>query len=100
LAQDQLHLKGKVNGIYVINHRKAVITDGEGFDKRKSRDTLLLSAVQYKSSAKILKSTFFVLMEPTMNQLEVVIRRYNINAVSGIIPADQRTYTVAERKCN
>jgi hypothetical protein len=59
LAQDQLHLKGKVNGIYVINHRKAVITDGEGFDKRKSRDTLLLSAVQYKSSAKDFENRLF-----------------------------------------
>jgi hypothetical protein len=34
-----------------------------------------------------------------MNQLdEVVIRRYNINAVSlGIIPANQKSYTPAER---
>ena len=111
-------LKGKVNagrfnvnGIYVINlsTEKAVITDGEGYFWINGRagDTLLLSAVQYKSRRVVLTSKdfenrlFFVLMEPTMNQLdEVVIRRYNnINAVSlGIIPADQRTYTVAERK--
>jgi hypothetical protein len=73
-------------------------------DKRK--DTLLLSAVQYKSrrvvlTSKILKIDFFCKMESTMNQLdEVVIRRYNnINAVSlGIIPANQRTYTASRAK--
>jgi hypothetical protein len=111
-------LKGKVNaagvnvdGVYVINlaNEKAVITDVEGYFGINGRagDTLLLSAVQYKSRRLVLTSEdfenrlFFVKMEPNMNQLdEVVIRRYNnINAVSlGIIPADQKTYTEAERK--
>jgi hypothetical protein len=111
-------LKGKVNadefnvdGIYVINltTEKAVITDYEGYFGIDGRagDTLLLSAVQYKSRRVVLTSEdfenrlFFVKMEPTMNQLdEVVIRRYNnINAVSsGVISANQKSYTPAERK--
>jgi hypothetical protein len=111
-------LKGKVNadgfnvdGIYVINlsTEKAVITDSEGYFAIDGRagDTLLLSSVQYKSRRVVLTSEnfenrlFFVKMEPIMNQLdEVVIRRYNnINAVSlGIIPANQKSYTAAERK--
>jgi hypothetical protein len=110
--------KGKVNadgfnvdGIYVINltTEKAVITDAEGYFGINGRvgDTLLLSAVQYKNRRLVLTSEgfenrlFFVQMEPTMNQLdEVVIRRYNnIKAVSvGIISANQKSYTPAERK--
>jgi hypothetical protein len=63
--------------------------------------------VQYKNRRLVLTSEgfenrlFFVQMEPTMNQLdEVVIKRYsNINAVSvGIISANQKSYTPAERK--
>ena len=111
-------LKGKVNadgnnveGIYVINLRseKAVITDSDGyFDaKAKPGDTLLFSAIQYKSVKIVLKeedfneTLLFVKMRPVMNELqEVVIKRYNtINAVAlGIVPANQKKYTVAERR--
>ncbi|SDZ92733.1 hypothetical protein SAMN05443667_101323 [Flavobacterium gillisiae] len=120
LAQESVstELKGKINadgfnvdGIYVINltTEKAVITDDEGYFviDGVTGDTLLFSAVQYKSRRIVLtsgdfgKGLFFVKMEPIMNQLdEIVIRRYdNINAVSlGIIPANQKAYTPAERK--
>lgn len=111
-------LKGRVNadgynveGIYVINLRteKAVITDIDGYFNAlaKPGDTLLFSAIQYKGVKIVLKyddfnkTLLFVKMRPVMNELqEVVIKRYNnINAVAlGIIPADQKKYTVAERR--
>lgn len=120
LAQGSVssELKGKINGdtynldgVYVINltTKKAVITDGEGYFVLHgvAGDTLSFSGVQYKSRRVVLTSEdfenrlFFVKMESIMNQLdEVVIRRYdNINAVSlGVISANQKSYTPAERK--
>jgi hypothetical protein len=111
-------LKGKINadgfavdGIYVINltTEKAIITAGGGYFliDGVAGDTLLFSAGQHKSRRIVLtaqdfeKGLFFVKMEPVMNQLdEVVVRRYrNINAVSlRIVPANQKSYTAAERK--
>jgi hypothetical protein len=111
-------LKGKINadgfavdGIYVINltTEKAIITAGGGYFliDAVAGDTLLFSAGQHKSRRIVLtaqdfeKGLFFVKMKPVMNQLdEVVVRRYrNINAVSlRIVPANQKSYTAAERK--
>jgi hypothetical protein len=100
-----------VDGIYVINltTEKAIITAGGGYFliDAVAGDTLLFSAGQHKSRRIVLtaqdfeKGLFFVKMEPVMNQLdEVVVRRYrNINAVSlRIVPANQKSYTAAERK--
>jgi hypothetical protein len=100
-----------VDGIYVINltTEKAIITAGGGYFliDGVAGDTLLFSAGQHKSRRIVLtaqdfeKGLFFVKMEPVMNQLdEVVVRRYrNINAVSlRIVPANQKSYTAAERK--
>lgn len=109
---------GKVNadmtnleGIYVINLKteKASITDKEGYFSIEAAvgDTLLLSAVQFKSTKVALSpdnvqgSLFFVKMNPIMNELkEVIVRRYpNISAEAlGIIPYGQKKYTPAERK--
>lgn len=98
-------------GFYVINLKteQAEITDEGGYFSIPAvvGDTLLFSASQFKGIRVVLNSDdfgeklFSVQMEPIMNQLnEVVIKRYNnINAVSlGIIPENQRSYTVAERK--
>jgi hypothetical protein len=109
---------GKVNadmsnleGIYVINLKteNATITDKEGYFSIKgvAGDTLLLSAVQFKSTKFVLtaenlqNNLFFVKMRPIMNELkEVIVRRYpNISAEAlGIIPYGQKKYTPAERK--
>lgn len=120
LAQEALpvEIKGKVladfgdlEGIYVINLKteKTVITDKEGdFSIRAAvGDTLLFSSVQFKENRLVLAVNNFydnelvVRMTPKIHQLnEVVVRRYgNINAVSlGIIKANQKSYTPAERK--
>ncbi len=109
---------GKVNadmtnleGIYVINLKteNASITDNQGYFSIKASvgDTLLLSAVQFKSTKVALtqehvqSTLFFVKMKPIMNELkEVVVRRYpNISAEAlGIIPNGIKKYTPAERK--
>lgn len=120
LAQEALpvEIKGKVladfgdlDGIYVINLKteKTVITDKEGVFLVPAAvgDTLLFSSVQFKEIRLVLAvknfydNDFSVRMTPKIHQLnEVVVRRYgNINAVSlGIIPANQKSYTPAERK--
>ena len=100
-----------VEGIYVINLKteEAAITDDQGNFAITAHlgETLLFSGGQYKSVRILLTDTSFqngilqVKMTPIMNELnEVVIKRYNsINAVSlGIIPANQISYTAAERK--
>lgn len=109
---------GKVNtdmtnleGIYVINLKteNASITDNQGYFSIKASvgDTLLLSAVQFKSTKVALTpehlqtNVFFVKMKPIMNELkEVIVRRYpNISAEAlRIIPYGQKKYTQAERK--
>lgn len=120
VAQERLpqELNGKVNadnfnleGIYVINLRneKAVITDLDGYFSAKANpgDTLLFSAIQFKGLKIVLKEEdfksglLFIKMQPVMNELqEVIIKRYSsINAVAlGIVPANQKKYTVAERR--
>ncbi|MBE0392800.1 carboxypeptidase-like regulatory domain-containing protein [Flavobacterium sp. PL002] len=100
-----------VGGVYVINTNteEATITneDGDFTIKAALGETLLFSAMQYKSVRVVLTDEAFsngllyVKMNPIMNQLnEVIIRTYNnINAVAlGIVPAGQRTYTPAERR--
>jgi hypothetical protein len=100
-----------LEGIYVINLKteNASITDKEGCFSIKgvAGDTLLLSAVQFKSTKFVLtpenlqSNLFFVKMRPIMNELkEVIVRRYsNISAEAlGIIPYGQKKYTPAERK--
>ena len=100
-----------LEGIYVINLKteNASITDKEGYFSIKgvAGDTLLLSAVQFKSTKFVLtpenlqNNLFFVKMRPIMNELkEVIVRRYpNISAEAlGIIPYGQKKYTPAERK--
>jgi hypothetical protein len=100
-----------LEGIYVINLKteNASITDNEGYFSIKGvvGDTLLLSAVQFKSTKFVLtaenlqSNLFFVKMRPIMNELkEVIVRRYpNISAEAlGIIPYGQKKYTPAERK--
>lgn len=102
---------GDLDGIYVINLKteKTVITDKEGVFLVPSAvgDTLLFSSVQFKEIRLVLAVKNFydneilVRLTPKIHQLsEVVVRRYgNINAVSlGIIPANQKSYTPAERK--
>ena len=100
-----------LEGIYVINLKteNASITDSQGYFSIKASvgDTLLLSAVQFKSIKVILtqehvqSTVFFVKMKPIMNELkEVIVRRYpNISAEAlGIIPYVIKKYTPAERK--
>ena len=99
-----------LEGIYVINLKteNASITDSQGYFSIKASvgDTLLLSAVQFKSIKVILtqehvqSTVFFVKMKPIMNELkEVIVRRYpNISAEAlGIIPYGIKKYTPAER---
>jgi len=98
-------------GFYVINLKteQAVITDNNGYFSITAviGDTLLFSAAQFRRVRVVLtaddfeQKMFSVHMKPIVNQLnEVVIRRYDkINTVSlGIIPANQKSYTVVERK--
>lgn len=113
-----LQCRGKVTadmsnleGIYVVNLKteNASITDKEGYFSIKAAvgDTLLLSAVQFKSvkikvtQEHVQSNLFFVKMRPIMNELkEVIVRRYpTISAEAlGIIPYGQKKYTPAERK--
>lgn len=111
-------LNGRVNayvsnleGIYVINLRteQAVLTDEQGnFNVQASLgDTLVFSGMQFKRKEVVLRAEDFekqmieVHLAALVNELsEVVIRNYkNLNAVSlGIIPANQKSYTAAERR--
>jgi hypothetical protein len=119
-AQESLpvELKGRVDsfmpnleGIYVVNLKteKTAITDENGDFSILAMigDTIMFSALQIKRKHVVLSCESFaetilnVKMQPLINQLdEVIVRSYNnINAVSlGIIPANQRSYTPAERK--
>ena len=111
-------LKGRLSadfsvfeGVYVINKKteKASITDQEGYFKVQAvvGDTLLFSATQFRELKMVLTAKDFeqemilVKMKPVVNQLDEVIVRNGINAVSmGIIPKGQRVYTPAERRLN
>ena len=100
-----------LEGVYVINKKteKASITDQEGHFKVQAvvGDTLLFSATQFRELKMVLTAKDFeqemilVKMKPVINQLDEVIVRNGINAVSmGIIPKGQRVYTPAERRLN
>ncbi len=111
-------IKGKVtsefidlDGIYIINLRSdaATATEKEGYFTINASvgDTLMFSAFQIKGRKVVISESDFdkdlilVKLEPMINRLdEVVVKQYkNINAVSlGIISADIKRYTPAERK--
>jgi hypothetical protein len=117
-AQNDSILKGKVTsessnleGIHVINRSTetgVVTTDGGYFTiKAKASDTIVFSAVHLKAVVYFVKeedfneNLLFVNMESMISELnEVVLTEYkNINAVAlGIVPANQKRYTSAERK--
>ncbi|KDN54477.1 hypothetical protein [Flavobacterium seoulense] len=117
-STNSLELKGKVasyisnlEGIYVINlqSEQSVSTNenGDFVIKANAGDTLLFSGVLFKQKKILLceedftNENFKVHLVATVTQLnEVVVRNYsNINAVSvGIISANKKAYTPAERK--
>lgn len=117
-AQFDTIIKGKIvstslnlEGIHVLNLNKGngVATDERGYFliKANQKDTLQFSAVHLiarryvVSKADFGENLVFVEMESKLNELqEVMIVEYkNINAVAlGIVPANQKTYTPAERK--
>ncbi len=100
-----------LEGIHVINlsKRNGAITDSRGYFQIKAKvsDTLQFSAVNLKATRHILKAGDFsndlllIKMESLITELEevAIINYKNINAVAlGIVPANQKTYTPAERK--
>ena len=111
-------VKGKVvseaidlDGIYIINLKTeaATATEKEGYFAIHAAvgDTLMFSAIQIKGRKIVVTESDFqsdlllVKLEPMINRLdEVVVKQYkNINAVAlGIIPADTKHYSPAERK--
>lgn len=118
LSQNDSLVNGKIvsessllEGIHVINlaTRNGVVTDSRGYFQIKAKvsDTLQFSAVNLKATRYIIKATDFsndlllIKMESLITELEevAIINYKNINAVAlGIVPANQRTYTPAERK--
>lgn len=118
LSQNDTFVKGKIvsessflEGIHVINlsKRNGAITDARGYFQIKAKvsDTLQFSAVNLKATRYVLKESdlsndlLLIKMESLITELEevAIINYKNINAVAlGIIPANQRTYTPAERK--
>jgi hypothetical protein len=117
-AQNDTILKGKIisessnlEDIHVVNRsQKKVTTSLQGgyFTlKAKINDTIIFSAVNLKAVQYIVKKEdfgedlLFVKMEALETTLnEVILTEYkSINPVSlGIIPANQKTFTPAERK--
>ena len=117
-SQNDSIINGKVvsessllEGIHIINLSKknGAVTDARGYFQisAKVSDTLQFSAVNLKARRYVLtandfsKDLVFVKMESLITELdEVAIIQYkNINAVAlGIVPANQKTYTPAERK--
>lgn len=117
-SQNDTLIRGKVvsessllEGIHVINlsSKLGVVTDSRGYFQIQVRisDTLQFSAVNLKATRYVMqKSDFFndlllVRMESLITELEevAIINYKNINAVAlGIVPANQKTYTPAERK--
>jgi hypothetical protein len=111
-------IKGKViseavdlDEIYIINLKSEATTSTEkgGYFSIAAAvgDTLMFSAIQIKGRKITItdkdfdKELLMVKLEPMINRLdEVIVKQYkNINAVSlGIIPADTKHYTPAERK--
>lgn len=117
-AQDRCVVNGKVSssfddleGIYVINRN----TEKNTFTKRGGyfsiaaavNDTLVVSSIQFVAKEVVIKDTDFgsdlilVPLQPLHRELsEVIITDYSyINSVSlGLVPANQKKYTPAERK--
>lgn len=113
-----LLLKGEIyselselGGVYVINIKteKTVVTneDGSFLIPAQVGDSLLFYSIQFKEKRVVLIlndfecNNYILKMDQKVNELkEVVIGGYsNINAVSlGIISANQKVYTPAERK--
>lgn len=111
-------MKGKITsdssnleGIHVINRSQKIGTTtlqgGYFVLKAKISDTIIFSAIHLKAVQYIVRKEdfgqdlLFVKMETLETALdEVVLTQYkNINAVAlGIVPANQKTYTPAERK--
>jgi hypothetical protein len=100
-----------LEGVYVINAQTEVMTTtndlGAFSIAAKPGDEIVFSSIQFKENRVLLQQenfsdiNFSVRLNVVMHQLqEVVIKNYNgINAVAlGIIPANQKTYTEAERK--
>ncbi len=118
LSQNDSTINGKIvsessllEGIHVINlsSNNGGVTDSRGYFQIKAKvsDTLQFSAINLKATQHILKENDFstdlllIKMESLITELqEVAIINYkSINAVAlGIVPANQRTYTPAERK--
>lgn len=118
LSQNDSTINGKIvsessllEGIHVINlsKRNGAVTDSRGYFQIKAKvsDTLQFSAVNLKATRHVLKASDFsndlllIKMESLITELEevAIINYKNINAVAlGIVPANQRTYTPAERK--
>lgn len=118
LSQNDSIVSGKIvsessllEGIHVINlsKRNGAITDARGYFQIKAKvsDTLQFSAVNLKATRHVLKASDFsndlllIKMESLITELEevAIINYKNINAVAlGIVPANQKTYTPAERK--
>jgi hypothetical protein len=117
-AQNDTLIKGKVvsestnlEGIHVFNasQNRGEITDARGYFSIKVRvnDTLQLSAVHLTARQYVIKKNdlkdelVFIEMKSLISVLdEITLTEYkSINAVSlGIIPANQKSYTPAERK--
>ncbi|MFB9078865.1 carboxypeptidase-like regulatory domain-containing protein [Flavobacterium procerum] len=100
-----------LEGVYVINAQTeaSAITDASGSFSilAKADDVLVFSSVGFKEKRVVLTSenftdlNFTIKLNMVMHQLEeVIVKRYdNINAVAlGIVSADQKSYTQAERK--
>ena len=118
LSQNDSLVSGKIvsessllEGIHVINlsKRNGAVTDSRGYFQIKAKvsDTLQFSAVNLKATRHVLKASDFsndlllIKMESLITELEevAIINYKNINAVAlGIVPANQKTYTPAERK--
>lgn len=118
LSQNDSTINGKIvsessllEGIHVINlsSNNGAVTDSRGYFQIKAKvsDTLQFSAINLKATQHVLKENDFstdlllIKMESLITELqEVAIINYkSINAVAlGIVPANQRTYTPAERK--
>jgi hypothetical protein len=117
-AQNDTLIKGKVvsestnlEGIHVFNttQKRGEITDARGYFSINVRlnDTLQLSAVHLTARQYVIKKNdlkaelVFIEMKSLISVLdEITLTEYkSINAVSlGIIPANQKSYTPAERK--
>lgn len=118
LSQNDSIVSGKIvsessllEGIHVINlsKRNGAITDARGYFQIKAKvyDTLQFSAVNLKATRYVMKQSDYsndlllIKMESLITELEevAIINYKNINAVAlGIVSANQKTYTPAERK--